>query len=416
VRILLVTPMPPQPQATNGVALVTWSQIAALAPRHELSVVTVAGPDQAELAALSTLTANGVTVHAVRRIDPTGWRRQRRRWRLARGLAVGRDPFRTSWYYEPGLQRLLDGLLAGGRFDLIQLDDNAVGVYHYRTTTPLVITEHEVRRPRAVDWQGWRRAGWRHWLREETDWRRWERYQRRVWQRGDLIQVFTERDATAIGSIAPALAPRVRVNPFGLVLPPPADPDREERDTVVFTGGFAHQPNVDAALWLAREIMPRVRARRPGARLLLVGSYPPREVRQLADDDTIVTGRVPEIEPYLERASVVAAPVRFGGGMRTKVLQGMALGKPVVTTPLGAEGLAFEGRRPPLARAADADEAAEATARLLASTADRRALGAAARAFVDEHFSERAYGRRLEAVYAELLSARAGAPEPARIG
>jgi glycosyltransferase involved in cell wall biosynthesis len=416
VRILLVTPMPPQPQATNGVALVTWSQIAALAPRHEMTVVTVAGPDPAELAALSTLTANGVAVHAVHRINPTGWRRQRRRWRLARGLAVGRDPFRTIWYYEPGMQRLLDGLLAGGRFDLIQLDDNAVGAYHYRTGAPLIITEHEVRRPRAIDWQGWRRLGWRHWLREETDWRRWGRYQRRVWRRGDLIQVFTQRDATAIGSIAPALAPRVRVNPFGLVLPPPADLDREERDTVVFTGGFAHQPNVDAALWLAREIMPRLRARRPGARLLLVGSYPPREVQQLAGDATIVTGLVPEIEPYLERAAVVIAPVRVGGGMRTKVLQGMALGKPVVTTPLGAEGLAIEGRQPPLVRAADADEAAAATARLLESTADRRALGAAARAFVDQHFSERAYGRRLEAVYAELVAVRVGAPVTARIG
>jgi glycosyltransferase involved in cell wall biosynthesis len=111
---------------------------------------------------------------------------------------------------------------------------------------------------------------------------------------------------------------------------------------------------------------------------------------------------VPEVEPWLEQAAVVLAPVRIGGGMRTKVLQGMAMGKAVVTTPLGAEGLSTVDGQPPLAIAQDAASLARVTAALLASARERRVLGARARAFVAKHFSAEAYVRRLEAIYAEL--------------
>jgi glycosyltransferase involved in cell wall biosynthesis len=173
--------------------------------------------------------------------------------------------------------------------------------------------------------------------------------------------------------------------------------------TVVFAGGFSHPPNVDAALWLGREIMPLLCELHPGIQLTLVGSYPPDEVQTLAGDDIVVTGRVPEIEPYLERAALVLAPVRIGGGMRTKVLQGMGMGKVVVTTPLGAEGLTGPSE-PPLVVAADAYAFARETARLLTSDGERRALGHRARSFVAEHYSAAAYVRRLELVYAELCS------------
>ena len=88
--------------------------------------------------------------------------------------------------------------------------------------------------------------------------------------------------------------------------------------------------------------------------------------------------------------------------MRMKVLQAMAMGKAVVTTPRGAEGLAIEGCQPPLAVAEDAEGIADAAATLLASVEARRSLGRRARAFVAEHYSPPAYARRLEAVYAEL--------------
>jgi glycosyltransferase involved in cell wall biosynthesis len=402
MKILMVTPMPPQRQPTNAVPLVLHAQLTGLVSRHEMTLVTVAGPDPAEWHALEQLRASGVDVQAIWRTEPYGIRRWGRRWRLASAWLRGKYPWRTIWFWEPGVQQILDRLLAEQRFDLIHIDDNAVGIYRCRTNTPTIFTEHEVRRPRPIDWHFGSKPNWIRWALSEADWHRWRRYQPAVWRRFDRIQVFTPRDAAAIRAIVPELAGRVRVNPFGIEIPAAADPSREENGAVAFAGGFSHQPNVDAALWLGNEIIPLLRARCPGIRLFLVGSYPPEPVQALACTDIIVTGRVPEIEPFLERAAVILAPLRIGGGMRMKVLQGMALGKAVVTTPLGAEGLAIAGCQPPLVVAEDAKEIASAAAALLASPEARRSLGRRARTFVAEHYSPLAYARRLEAIYAEL--------------
>jgi glycosyltransferase involved in cell wall biosynthesis len=300
------------------------------------------------------------------------------------------------------MQCLLDRLLSAQRFDLLQVEDNAMGNYRYQAQIPTVLTEHEVRSTLLSDHHdGWK-AGWIQRLISEAEQRRWQQYQRIVWRRFDRIQVFTPRDAVGIQTLAPELADRVRINPFGVEIPAEADPSREEIGTIVFVGGFGHPPNVDAALWLRHEIMPLLRAFWPGIRLTIVGSYPTQAVRALASNDIIVTGRVPAVEPFLERAAVVLAPLRTGGGMRVKVLQAMALGKAVVTTPIGAEGLAVTDGQPPLAIAEDAEEIARTTAALLAADDARRALGRRARAFVVEHHSWLAYRERLEAIYTEL--------------
>ncbi len=407
MKILLVAPMPPQAQAPGAIPMVLHAQLAALMPRHQLTLVTVAGPDPTEWDALDSLQASGIDVRAVRRSEPRGLRRWRRRWRWASAWLRGRYPWRTVWFWEPAIQQLLDRALAEQSFDVIQVEDNAMGIYRYRTHTPIVFTEHEVRRPRPVDWRGRSRDGWLRWAWREADWHRWPSYQRTIWRRFDRIQVFTPRDAEAIAMIAPEVAGRVRVNPFSIDLPPQVDYSREEEGHILFVGNFTHAPNVDAALWLGREIMPPLRARWPGVRLTLVGSYPPQAVRALTCEDIVVTGRVPEIEPYLERAALVVAPIRTGGGMRMKVLQGMALGKAVVTTPRGAEGLAIDGWPLPLAVAKEAGDLADSIVALLASAQTRRQLGQQARAFVATHYSASAYGWRLEAVYAEVVQGRA---------
>lgn len=406
MRLLMVAPMPPQARAPGAIPLVLHAQLRALLPRHEVTLVFPVGPDTGEHAAAEGLRAAGLEVHAAPLMVPTPAQRWRRRWRLASMWLRGRSPWRTAWFFDPGVQRTLDRLLAEGRFDLVQVEDSAMGVYRYRTEAPVVFTEHEVRRPRQFRWRACAEGGWRAAL-GELDWQRWSGYQRAVWGRFDRVQVFTGRDAQAVAALAPELADRVRVNPFAVALPPPADPRREEPASLLFVGNFTHRPNVDAALWLGREVMPELRARRPGVRLTVVGICPPPELLGLACADTEVTGPVPEIEPLLERAAVVLAPIRIGGGMRMKVLQSMAMGKAVVTTPRGAEGLTVEGRSPPLRVAPDAAGIAGAVIDLLDNAPERRALGQEARDFVAAHFSPEAYARRLEAVYGELVLQRA---------
>jgi polysaccharide biosynthesis protein PslH len=407
MRILLVTPMLPQRQASGAIPVLLHAELTGLVARHEVTLVTVVGPEAEEKEAVGALHDMGVSLRAVQIKGPAGWARWQRRWRLATTWLQGSYPWRTIWFWEPAIQRVLDDLCEEGAFDVVQVEDNAMGIYRYPIKKPVILTEHEVRRPRPIDWGGWSKGNRPQWLLGELDWQRWARYHAAVWRQFDRIQVFSPRDAAAVGAIAPVLAKRVRVNPFCAEIPPPVSSAGEDGRSIVFVGNFYHPPNVDAALWLGREIMPLLRQRRADARLVIIGVDPPQEVRALAGDDVAVTGRVPRIEPFLEQAAVVVAPIRIGGGQRMKVLHAMAMSKAVVTTARGAEGLGIDGLEPPLAIADDAEGIADATATLLASAEARAELGKRARAFAAEHFSPTAYVDRLEALYAELQSERA---------
>jgi polysaccharide biosynthesis protein PslH len=402
----MITPVLPARQATGSTALLLYAEILCLLERHQVEVVTLAGPDSVELSAIDALRETGAKVHALVRVEPTGMGRWQRRWRFVNQWIRGRYPFRAVWFWDPGMQQRINGVIGESDPDLILVEDNAMGVYQYGFSAPTIFTEHEVRRPRPVHWASWTWTGMGRWIIREWDWQRWRNYQRTVWQKFDRLQVFTERDAKSMLALAPNLAGRITVNPFGIEVPAHLPLPNDEPNTLVFGANFSHPPNVDAALWLGLEIMPLLREMSPGVRLFLVGSHPPREVRELARDDVVVTGWVSEMEQYLLRAAVVMAPVRTGGGMRVKVLQGMALGKPVVTTPRGARGLDSMAQDVPILVGHDAHEIARLTASLLASTERRRQLGCEAHSFALQHLTVDAYVQRLEALWQAMLRER----------
>src|SRR5215212_1207877 len=188
----MATPMPPQPQAPGAIPLVLHALLTGLVERHRVTLVTVATSEPGEWEALDRIRDAGVEVHAIRRVEPSGLARWQRRWRFASAWLGGRYPWRTVWYWEPSLQQILDRLLAEREYDLVTVEDNAMGIYRYRTKTPTIFTEYEVRRPRPVGWRGWSQGRWIMWALGEADWRRWRRYQRAVWQRFDRIQVFSQ--------------------------------------------------------------------------------------------------------------------------------------------------------------------------------------------------------------------------------
>jgi GT2 family glycosyltransferase/SAM-dependent methyltransferase len=132
-------------------------------------------------------------------------------------------------------------------------------------------------------------------------------------------------------------------------------PPCDGRGGVLFVGGFEHPPNVDAATYLVREVMPLVWAVKADVKVTIVGSHAPREVEALATSRVDVRGWVAELEPLLDAARALVAPVRFGAGMKGKVTQGLAAGLPIVTTPVGAEGLdASDGEQMLIAETAEA--------------------------------------------------------------
>ena len=113
----------------------------------------------------------------------------------------------------------------------------------------------------------------------------------------------------------------------------------KERSGIVFVGGYQHTPNVDAAKYFAREIFPLLRKKIPGIRFFVVGSNPPPEVMALADDDVVVLGFVENLEPLLDKMRVAVAPLRYGAGIKGKIISAMGLGLPGVATSIAVEGM-----------------------------------------------------------------------------
>lgn len=409
MKVLLVTPVPPQADGGGAIPVLLHAQLLGLRRLHEVTLVTAVGDEPGHAETVERLRGEVEVLAADRRRPPPGRRRRRRQLRLATTWARGPWPWRTVWYADPGIQEILDRLAAEREFDVVAIEDSAMSVFRYPAGVPSVFTHHEVLRPRPFAPPPLSPRGWPGWAFGEIDWRRWAGFQRQAWNRFDLVEVFSRRDAETLAELAPEVGPRVRVDPFGVELPPAADPDREVPGTVLFVGHFAHSPNRDAAHWLAGEIMPAVRERYPAARLRIVGSEAPAEIRALAGPEVEVVADAPSVLPHLEEAAVVLAPVRTGGGMRMKVLQAMATGKAVVTTPRGREGYDCFGEEPPLAIAADESEVAATTAALLADAERRHAFGRQAREFTERYLGPDPWARRMTAVYEEARAARAGA-------
>ncbi|NTS64051.1 TIGR03087 family PEP-CTERM/XrtA system glycosyltransferase [Sphingomonas sp. HHU CXW] len=152
---------------------------------------------------------------------------------------------------------------------------------------------------------------------------------------------------------------------------------------IVFTGQMDYKPNVDAVVAFVREVLPRVREAHPEVRFAIVGRAPVREVRALASAAVIVTGEVPDVRGWLAAADVVVAPLGLARGIQNKVLEAMAMARPVVASPAAAEGIDHAE----MIRVAAGAGMGEAVTRLLDDAEEARLLGQAARARVRARYA-----------------------------
>jgi glycosyltransferase involved in cell wall biosynthesis len=279
-----------------------------------------------------------------------------------------------------------------------------MGQYLAELDQPTVLVEHDPGAAAATDLAAWERGVRR--IGRRVDAFAWRRYGRRVLAAADAVVAFTDDDRGALSVIAPE-ARVVRIAPGIRVPPRPSDPIGTQPPRVLFLGSFVHPPNVDAAIRLARDIMPAVRARVPEAALEIVGDAAPPEVRALAGDGVAVTGHVSDIAPHLDGAAVVAAPLRLGGGMRVKVLEALAAGKAMVATPRAVAGLEIAAGTHALVGDSDA-ELSDALAVLLEDPERRRQVGTAARDWASEHLGWEQAAAAYAELYTTLLGERGG--------
>ena len=236
-----------------------------------------------------------------------------------------------------------------------------------------------------------------------------EAEERRALAGADAVHVFSGHEEALLRDAA-AGAPVRWIPLFALDDELPAPTPFADRAGLLFVGGFDHEPNRDAVVWFLDEVLPLLADEVADATLTVVGARPPRAIRTRADDRVVVTGPVPEedLRALYARARVVIAPLRFGAGLKGKVVEAMAAGVPVVTTPVGAEGL--PGADPPLVVAGSAEELAARLTELYTDEPRWERLARDGAAYAAAHFTRAAAADR---VLADLLAGEAR-PGPVR--
>jgi glycosyltransferase involved in cell wall biosynthesis len=268
---------------------------------------------------------------------------------LTRGLDYlfrlsARPPYAVSRFASSRVRAKLRAHLQEGRFDVIICDflDAAVN-FPADLTFPAVLFQHN------VESEIWRRhaATELNPLKKQMyglEFRKMQRYEREIVRKFHHVIAVSEHDRELMSAWTEPS--RVTVVPTGVDLKQfQSLPSAEGVPLVIFVGAMDWEPNVDAVEYFCRDIWPSVRAAVPAARFRIVGRNPDWRVQKWASDSVELTGRVPSVVDHLREAAVVVVPLRVGGGTRLKIYEAMAVGRAVVSTSVGAEGLDIHNGR-----------------------------------------------------------------------
>ncbi len=386
LRILAGAPFVPWPTTTYSNQVV-HAKLAAMARRHDV-VFTCGVATDADRSNLEALAADtGVTVRGVTAPNSRG--QAARVWSQASSVARGSRPAYPTGSSRPATRRCgasSGGWRRGGAFDLVHIDYWYVGRGWIESCPiPSVCYVHDLmfdRVARSEALAGEDAAG---------------RLQRALFSRGlrrtelatlaafDALAAISPREAAALAELLPG--ERVAALPAGVDLAKLGELGAAEEPLgVLFVGALASGPNEDGAWAFARHVWPHVVAREPAARLYIVGSGPSARLRALHGRDGVtVTGDVADVRAWYERCAVVVSPLRWGSGMKGKVLEAMALRRPLVATAVSMEGIAAQSGEHYLA-AETPEDFVEALCRLFLNPDEGARLAAAARRLVEERY------------------------------
>lgn len=405
MRIAFVSARVPYPLHTGG-RIRTYHLLKAAADVHDVTLITaVEGAE--EVASLAVLRDVLPGVHAqVVRIP----RRNAVGPRLRRAARSPFDPLPFAWtgFRDHRFIRNVAAVLERGAFDLVHCDHVQVAHALPPSGTPRLLDAHNVEHvvlSRLADNERrpWRRALMR-WQARKT-----RRIETTTYASFDHCIAVSGIDRARIEALAPRL--RVSVVPNGVdVKAFAANPVIPDRNLIVFVGSMDWAPNVEGVAWFVRRVLPAIRRRRPATAFLVVGRRPaPRLMRALGSARVRFTGTVDDVRPFLEAAGVVVVPLLSGGGTRLKILEAWAMGKAVVSTRIGAEGL-------PVVQAVNAMLAdgaevfAQRVVQLLDNELAAARLGSEGRKLVEEEFSWERVAQPLLAAYSATVSRPDRAP------
>ena len=393
----MAAPFSPRLDAAHG-GRVIGQMLRHLTDRNAVALVYLQHPGQGPVDAEVASRCDLVEAVALRaHTTDNAWRRRL----LVLGAPLTGRPTHVEHAYSPQFAQAIRRVADHWHPDVIQIEHDGlayVAPFIADRARARVLVAHDPGLTLALHMM--RQTRGRRWLAHALESRVWRRYWRAHLPLFGATVVFNDADAQTIRDAVPGL--RVATIPLGIEVPPEALDPVGSADSVIFVGGYQHLPNADAALRLMTSIAPAVRSAHPALRLLLVGDQPTEPMRAAASAADELSGRVPDVTPYLNAAAVVALPIRVGGGMRVKLLEALAAGKAIVASPLAAAGLDVTDGEQLLIATSDAEFAA-AIIRLLDDIALRVRLGGAARAWTERNLSWSTRVERYEELYRELL-------------
>lgn len=406
LSILHVSPMPASPPRF-GAQVRMHGLMTELARRHDLTAVMLVDNEFDAEECRKTMQAYCRDVVLV----PKPYVGEGLAKRLLQLQALASTRSWERWLASvPAMQRALDRVLRAERFDLVNLEFSFLGECNLRQAPRnerlprLVVASHnidyELARQYARDGRSLA-----HRLYAGVNWRKLRREELGTYRDADGVYLCSAEDERRLLDEIPGARTAVIPNAADVdyYKPRPTDPPPDGR-TVLFFGLLSYAPNVDGVMHFVQKIWPRVVEAHPEARFKIIGGRPPRSLQLLAGPRVELTGFVPDLRPHLAAAAAVVVPLRLGGGTRLKVVEAMAMGKAIVSTALGSEGIEAIPGRDLLIE--DQPEAfADALNRLLDDPELAARIGQSARSLAVERYSWSGAARALEGFYRDILDA-----------
>ncbi|RUP10155.1 glycosyltransferase family 4 protein [Hyphomicrobium sp.] len=404
LSVLYVSQMPASPPRFGAQARI-HGLMTQLAERHDLTAVMLVDDEFDEDESRKAMQAYCREVVLVP--NPHSHEGPTKRMEQLQSLVSTRS-FERLRATVPALQSALDRVLRAKRFDIVNLEFSFLGHCNLRQAPAgerlpaLVVDSHNIDFELARQYARSGSSLIRR-LYAGVNWRKLRREELGTYRDADGVYLCSAADERRVLADVPDANTTVIPNAADVdyYQPRPTDPPSDGR-TLLFFGLLSYIPNVDGVLHFVENIWPLIAKAHPDARLKIVGKNPPPQLKALAGPRIEFTGFVPDLRPHLASAAVVIVPLRLGGGTRLKIVEGMAMGKAIVSTELGAEGIEAQPGRDLLIE--DEPQAfADAVGRLLSDPGLAARIGEAARKLAVQRYSWASAAQKLEGFYRQIL-------------
>ena len=395
MKILFLSPTVPFP-LTDGGRIRVFNLLKQIAQKNKVTLLALE-TQLTDADGVAELQQLGIQVHLV----PNAQTLPRVSFHTLIKAFFRRQPITVVRYDVPAYRQKIRELIAEQIFDLVHYEMFHTAQFHTETNLPGVLSQQN------VDSAIWRRLcsetanpfyKFAYWTQQLA----FQRYERLLSPKFDAVTCTSDIDAAVFQQHCTTDAIEIIPNGVDITHYLP-DFTSEAPAHLIYIGSMDWYPNEDAVGFFADEVLPLIQEKVSNVTFSIVGGNPSARVRKLAErEGVVVTGRVPEIKPYFAEATVFVVPLRIGSGTRLKILEALAMGKAIVSTTVGAEGLDLRDGEE-IFIADEPTAFADAVTRLLMDSELRRRIGENGRARVEQDYDWRSIGEKLHGVYAKIV-------------